>query len=89
MTEDSQPRGYQMIITAGQANDPTSDLWLVTGPYWEPGGTDAALAAFSSMITGTDDALAEARAILSEWPGAKLVIWYRGQTTPTIEGGIE
>lgn len=89
MTEDSKPRGYQMIVTAGQGNSSTSDFWLVTGPYWEPGGTDAALGAFSSMIEGEVDALAEARAILSEWPGAKLEIWYRGQTTPVIEGGTE
>ncbi|MEI2707357.1 MAG: hypothetical protein V9G18_14105 [Albidovulum sp.] len=76
MTDESKP-GEGMIVTALQSQGPGSNIWLVTGPYWEAGGDDDALAAFSSMIDGEAEALEHARELVADLPGCKLVIEYR------------
>lgn len=74
MADESMP-GEGMVVTALEGD---RGIWLVTGPYWEAGGDDEAMAAFSSMIDGEAEALAHARQLVGNLPGCKLVIERRG-----------
>ena len=73
------------IVTAGAATSTTSELWLVTGPYWQDGGDDAAIGAFSAMLDNEAEALEYARQLVADRPGCKLIIWPRGAVVPIIE----
>jgi hypothetical protein len=72
MTDESTPSGHEMIVTVLQNQDPERDNWLVTGPYWEPGGAEEALAAFSQLIDGEAEAMEYANELVAGWPGCKL-----------------
>lgn len=77
MPHESKLPGEGMIVTALQSQDPERDVWLVTGPYWEAGGDEDALAAFSLMIEGEAEALAHAKHLARTLPGCLLCIEYR------------
>ena len=67
-------------ITVGQGNDPSRDLWMVMGPYWDDGKPGAYQDAFDIVIEGKADAMEYANDKALEHPGCVIHVYDKNGT---------
>lgn len=77
MTTTAARKKGRMTVTVGASMDATSNLWLVTGPFWDDGETDAAMGAPSFMIEGRQEAMEQANNLAAMASGCAIKVYDR------------
>ena len=82
MSDQSIQTDEGMMVSVRAGFDPSSDLWMVSGPYWFTGEAQDEEGCYSVLIEGEADAMQHARELAAEVDGCGIKVYPKTAWVP-------